>query len=435
MPGARSLEAILGALEGLGMRLGLAPFAARLAALGHPERDLPAVVVAGTNGKGSVASLLAAMLRGAGYRAGLYTSPHLESPTERIRVDGRAIAETRLALLLEEVLAAGDGKLEPPTYFEALTAAALLEFSRSALDCAVLEVGLGGRLDATNLAETRLTVVSPIALDHEAILGSTLGEIAREKAGIFRPGIPAILAAQEPEARRALDVRAREIGAPVVDAARGVRWLSDPGARPLGLASARASYRLSIALAGRHQADNVATAVVAAEILAERGFRSLDATAIERGAAAWRWPGRLETVVLPPPAPEVLFDAAHNPAGATTLAAHWRALGGRGTLLFGALADKRIDRMLPALAACADRIVLTRPDSARAAAPEDLRALVPGALSCAVEPHIDAALDLALAGEPRRVVIGGSLFLAGAARRALRLRYGLPPPPGPTFVE
>jgi dihydrofolate synthase/folylpolyglutamate synthase len=435
MPAERSLAAILGALEGLGMRLGLEPFAARLASLGHPERDLPAVVVAGTNGKGSIASLLAAMLAAAGYRVGLYTSPHLESPTERIRIDGRAIAEPRLAHLLEEVLAAGEGGLEPPTYFEALTAAALLEFSRSALDCAVLEVGLGGRLDATNLAAARLTVVSPIALDHEAILGPTLAAIAREKAGIFRAGIPAILAAQEPEARRALADRAREVGAPVVDAAPAVRRLSEPGARPLRLASARATYRLAIALAGNHQADNVATAVVAAEILAMRGFPSLDAAAIERGAAAWRWPGRLETVVLPPPAPAVLFDAAHNPSGALALAAHWRALGGRGTLLFGALADKRIDRMLPELAACADRIVLTRPESARAAEPEELRALVPAGPSCAVEPRIAAALDLALAGEARRVVISGSLFLAGAARRALRLRFGVPPPPGPTFVE
>ena len=220
-----STESILARLEIFGVRLGLERSRQLLDRLGDPQLDMPVILVAGTNGKGSTSALLASILGAAGYRVGLYTSPHLETVEERIRINGAAIDRRRLACLLEEVVEAG--RLEtgsPPTYFEALTAAAFVEFRDGAVDVAVMEVGLGGRLDATNVAEPVLSLITSIALDHQHVLGSTLALIAREKAGILRAGGPALCWVEADEARDALFERAAEIGAVVEDARLGVQW-------------------------------------------------------------------------------------------------------------------------------------------------------------------------------------------------------------------
>ncbi len=418
---------ILSGLEVLGVRMGLDHLRSLAAEMGSPERATPALIVAGTNGKGSVASLLASIAGSAGRTTGLYTSPHLEGPEERIRVAGESIPAAELARLLREVLANAErlGHASP-TYFEAMTLAAFLHFARRGCDLAVLEVGMGGRLDATNLADADLAVVSAIAIDHQEFLGSTLDAIAREKAGVLRAGRPAILSPQAPEARAALLDEAAGRGAPVCEVAREVleldvqfRGLAGLGLR---LVTRRQSYELETTLAGRHQAWNVATAVVAAERFAEAGLAPLDRAAIAAGVAACRWPGRLEAFAVAGTATTVLLDAAHNPDGCAALVAFLTELGRPFTLLFGALADKDVAQMLPVLAARASRVVLSRPSSPRAAEPAALAALLPAGGSIAIEPEIAAGLERALSDGPGLVVACGSIFLIGALRTLLLAR-------------
>ncbi|MBP9143993.1 MAG: bifunctional folylpolyglutamate synthase/dihydrofolate synthase [Thermoanaerobaculia bacterium] len=432
---ASAREILLG-LEQWGIRLGLEHLRELAAALGHPERATPAVIVAGTNGKGSVSALLASIAEAAGLRTGLYTSPHLERVEERIRVGGREIDAAALGDLLQEVLAAA-ARLghASPTYFEAMTLGALLQFARQKVDLSVLEVGMGGRLDATNLADGRLAVVTAIALDHQEFLGSTLDAIAREKAGVLRTGQPAVFSPQLPDAARALadeagkrGARALDVGDEVVAMAVRFRGLAGLGIR---LTTRQRSYELESALSGRHQAWNVATAVVAAEQFAAAGLPTLPPGAIVAGVAACRWPGRLEALPVPGAGTTVLLDAAHNPAGCKALVEFLDELDRPFTLLFGALADKDLGQMLPDLAARASRVVLTRPASPRAADPATLAALVPAAKSVRVEARIEAALELALADEPARpapphlahlphlVVACGSIFLIGELRTIL----------------
>lgn len=418
----RGSAEILAELSGHGVRLGLGPFRELLAALGHPERCAPAVLIAGTNGKGSVAALLDAALAAGGYSTLRATSPHLTRPHERVRLRGAPIDEPRLAQLLARVLAAAPA-LTPPTYFEALVAAAFLAGAEAAVDAQVLEVGLGGRLDATNAADATVAVVTRIGLDHVAELGPTLGAIAREKAGVFRPGAPAVVGAQPAEAAAALAAAAAAAGAPLVRAAALVAieraaFRGLDGHR-LELATRGASYRLDLALAGEHQVDNAVTALAAAEQLAALGFPALDRTAVERGFAAARWPGRLEAVTAPGGA-TVLFDAAHNADGCAALARFLERLGRPFALLFGALADKQIEAMLPPLADRATAVVLTRPDSPRALDPAEL---VRRAGALARPPRLEVeprrALEVALAASPGLLVVAGSITLVGPLRGAL----------------
>lgn len=398
-----------------------------LLALGSPERRYATVLVAGTNGKGSTAALLAAMLTAAGYRTGLYTSPHLESPCERIRIDGRSIAEPRLEARLRELLRA-DGGAELPTYFEAFTAAALLEFAREEVRVAVVEVGMGGRLDATNLCDPVLSIVTAIDFDHREFLGDTLPAIAREKAGIFRPRRPALALAHDSEAASALAEEAARRGALWFDARLLLPQLelSADGSR-VRFSTSQHRYDLPLPLAGRHQAENLLLATEAAERLAGLGFPRLDADSIGRGVAACEWPGRCERVKLAG-GRTALLDAAHNPSGAGVLARELPRLPAPRALVFGALADKEIGGMLPPLAAVVDRLFLTQPRSSRAATPSALAALVaPREAQLYEEP--ERALDAALASDCATVVVCGSIFLVGELRAALRRRFGLPRPP------
>lgn len=409
------------------MRLGLDDVRRLLAGLGDPQLKFPAVLVAGSNGKGSTSALLAAIASAAGYRTGLYTSPHLELVEERIRLDGLAINPGFLAQLLEQVVAAS-GTL--PTYFEAVTAAAFLFFARRKVDLAVVEVGMGGRLDATNLCDPVLSLITSISLEHREHLGDTLAAIAREKAGTFRPGRPALVWLEDPEPSGAVRAVAGELGTDLRFAPDLVKIRE---AVPMGLngqqvklATPAGEHDLQLRLPGAHQAKNLALAVLAAETLREQGFERITPEAIAAGVRSCRWPGRLERLSLPG-GRLVLLDAAHNPDGAAALAEFLDQVPGPLDLLFGALTDKDAAEMLLPLARRARKVILTTPASDRARPPKELAALLPGRADVEVHRDLGWALDKALP-TGARLVVCGSIYLVGEVRKRLREKHGIPDP-------
>ncbi|MFL6194753.1 MAG: bifunctional folylpolyglutamate synthase/dihydrofolate synthase [Thermoanaerobaculia bacterium] len=419
MPAAPDVDpqSILSRLEALGIKLGLDRARSVLTALGDPQRRFPSVLVAGTNGKGSTSALLASMSRAAGRRTGLYTSPHLVSVEERLRIDGRNIEPGRFGALLASLVDLAERETgAPPTYFEAVTLAAFQWFADESVDLAIVEVGLGGRLDATNLADPILSVITPIGFDHQEFLGNTLAEIAGEKAGILRAGRPAVVWIEEPEAAEAVRNAAADLGTPIHFASDEVRikeiepdgWTG----QRVRLATPLRDYDLRIALLGDHQARNLGLAVRAAELL------GIAPEAIAEGAAACRWPGRLEAIELPG-GRRLLLDAAHNPAGAAVLAEFLDRLGRPVDLLFGVLEDKDYEDMLAILAPRAGRIVLTTPASPRAKDPQELKTLLGDRTGVIVEPDPAHALDRALALGGEILVACGSIYLIGEVRKAV----------------
>jgi dihydrofolate synthase/folylpolyglutamate synthase len=411
-------------LDSLGMRgikLGLEAIREVLSRLGHPERSCPHVLIAGTNGKGSTAATLSSILRAAGIRAGLHTSPHLVDVTERIRVAEADAAPDRLGDALAEVFAAAARPPEVPvTYFEAVTAAAERIFAEDGCRAAVAEVGMGGRLDATNACEPVLSAVTSIDFDHTADLGPTLAAIAREKAGVFRPGRPALVAATPPEARRALAEEAERVGARIVDIPSVTRVSArreTESGQDLVLETPAGRYALATPLRGAHQASNVAVAVVAAELLRPL-FPEIDADAIVRGVAAARWPARLERFRVG--GTTVWLDGCHNPEGARSLAAFLSARGKPYDLLFGVMRDKDAPAIAAPLLPAARRIVLVAPEGERAF-PVDALAERLGAGAAAAESAASVAegLERLLAGRGAEIVVAGSLYLAGEVRRRL----------------
>jgi len=393
-------------------KLGLDRIRAVLAALGNPQDRCRIVHVAGTNGKGSTSAMIESALRAGGATTGLFTSPHLSQPTERIRIDGAPISAAEFAAAFDEVHCAverllGEGAIDlHTTYFETVTAMALLVFSRRT-DRVVLEVGLGGRLDATNVVRPELCAITSIDFDHEQFLGRSIESIAGEKAGILKPGVPAVFAAQRPEAAVVLDTKAMELGIPVV---RTVDWNIDD----LRLDARGSRFRIrgleiECPLAGEHQVQNAVTAVAALQSL------GVPAHAVQAGIAATRWPGRLELIAEHP---ETVVDGAHNPAGARALAAYLSRFyrGRRIVLIFGAMRDKAIGEIADILFPHAAEVILTAPRQARALAPEALR-------DAADHPHVRVAVDIgealamARAGSPEDAVfVTGSLFLVAEAR-------------------
>jgi dihydrofolate synthase / folylpolyglutamate synthase len=400
--------------EHAGMRPGLERIETLLDALGNPEQRYTLVQVGGTNGKGSTAAMLAAILKAAGRRVGLYTSPHLISFRERIRVDGEAIAEDDVADGFD-ALATLVARVDA-TMFEATTALALDHFAREAVDIAVLEVGLGGRLDATTVGVPAATVVARIDLDHQEVLGPTLAAIAREKAAIIRAGV-AVAAAQAPAAEAVLLERAASTGVPLLLEGREltVRMTGrDLSGQTLDLAGP--GWRLAnarIPLLGTFQPSNALLATAAAHVL------GIGPDAIRAGLARARWPGRFE--VLRYRDRHVVLDGAHNPAGARALAASLTEWFGEAavTLIFGALRDKDTAGMLGPLAARARRVILTASSSPRAATAEALRGFVPAGPE-RVETATSPAEALAVAEQAPRtpiLCIAGSLSLVGDVLR------------------
>jgi dihydrofolate synthase/folylpolyglutamate synthase len=388
-------------LEQFGIKFGLDNISAIVTRLGHPERSFASVHIAGTNGKGSVTAMVDAALRAAGHRAARYTSPHLVDLSERFVVDGRPVARDALVSAVADVRDVveslrADGTLDvQPTFFE-VTAVAFELFRRARVSVAVLEVGLGGRLDATNVVDPIATAITSIAFDHQRYLGDTLREIAIEKAGIIKPHVPVVLGALEPEAAAAIEQVAAERGAEVIRAT-----------------PADASG-LALGLAGAHQRTNAAVAVRLLTLLDARGI-PVPPEAIADGLARPQWPGRLDLRRLPD-GRELLLDAAHNPAGAAALASYLESdARARQPLVFAVMRDKAIADMFAVLLPRVSRLVVTRASNARSAEPEMLadiaRATAPE-LAIAIEPRVEDALASAWRGSPR-IVVAGSIFLLG----------------------
>jgi dihydrofolate synthase/folylpolyglutamate synthase len=412
-----------------------------LRALEHPERTFPSVLIAGTNGKGSTAATLASILRASGLKTGLYTSPHLVRLNERIRVDGVEISDDEFARLHGEVdrvadrLVAGGELPWYPSFFEMMTAIAFLQFARGHVDIAVLEVGMGGRLDATNVVEPLVSVIADISLDHQKFLGNTVREIAREKAGIIRPGGVVVTLPQQPEAndvignaildREAVGVSAAQYVPPVSPAStqyliRGTKNdnLSGPSCYRYPLQVMGKQILIESPLVGRHQLRNVALAIAAAEQLSKKGLAGITPESIQQGIRETRWPGRFQIVPAADGAPEVVLDVAHNPAGAWALRS---ALSERYDdrpliFVFGAMRDKAISEMTEILFPLALRVIATRPNNPRAAAPEEIQQ-AGNRTGTEIEsvPDVKVAFERGRAyAEPGAViVVTGSIYLVG----------------------
>ena len=371
------------------------------------------------------------MSSAAGYRTGLYTSPHLEDVSERIRIDGRVIPAASLYQYLVEVVEVAERELgHLPTYFEALTAVAFRYFAEEGVELAVLEVGLGGRLDATNTVSPVLSLLTEIGLEHRDHLGETVQSIAQEKAGILRPGRPAVAWVQRREARSAIERAAMERGAelrmgPELAEIRSIEELGRRGQR-VRLQTAAADYCSEVSLLGKHQAANFALAVLGAETLAADRWSRLDRQAIERGASVYRWPGRLERVELSS-RPAVLLDAAHNADGVESWLQFLEDKGLSFDLLFGTMADKEVEQILPAMVQRAEQVTLTAPTSDRAMSPERLAELVTQKQP-RVELQPELALRRALDTEQELLVTCGSVYLVGEVRGLLRREFGVPEP-------
>jgi dihydrofolate synthase/folylpolyglutamate synthase len=426
----RYLLSLLGDIRG--SDFGLHRIEALMRRLENPQRAYRVVHVAGTNGKGSTAAMIEAGLRAAGRTTGLNTSPHLMRFNERLRINGEEASDEQFVAAVEEVRAANEwlvahkGRRMHPTFFESVTAVAFCGFRQARVDWGVIEVGLGGRLDATNVVVPEMAVITPIAFDHEAFLGKSEASIAAEKAGILKPGCKAVFARQDARAAAVLDARAEEVGLPVAHI--GVDWRAEEISDTNGLYRFRAcradgmSLEVRLALAGEHQVENALAAIAALDGL------GIEAEAIAKGLATVCWPGRLESVGA---RPEILLDAAHNPAGARVLAAFLarHRAGRRVHLIFGSSRDKAVDEVAGLLFPRASRVILTRANVPRAVGPETLLAIVDHHHDAIVlESTLARALERAQrdAAPEDVIVIAGSVFLVGEALGLLRSVESLP---------
>jgi dihydrofolate synthase/folylpolyglutamate synthase len=381
-------------------KLGLDRIRMVLAALGNPQDSFRSIHVAGTNGKGSTCAMIDAGLRTAGVRTGLFTSPHLIEPTERIVIDGMPVTPRQFERAFDAVhkIAAELDLDTHPTYFETVTAMGFWLFREMGVETAVVETGLGGRLDATNVVNPALTVITPIDFDHEAYLGGTLDAIAGEKAGILKPRVPAIFATQRPEAQAVLDRRAEELIIPV-------RRTSEFEIRDLHVTARGSEFSgIKCPLAGEHQVENAIAAALALESLGVS----------PRGIEHAVWPGRLEQIS---PNPDIILDGAHNPAGARALARYLERFYAHRKIwmIYGAMRDKAVDEIAGILFPLASELICTAPDNARALRPEALQEL---AGRGRIAPDILTALEGVRASvhEDDLIIITGSLFLVGEAR-------------------
>jgi len=377
------------------MKLELGPMGEALHVMREPQKGLAAVHIGGTNGKGSTAAFLSSILQRSGYRVGLFTSPHLTDVRERLQIDRQLIPEERLAQIVTGI------RDELPddrtlSFFEMLTLASFIYFKAEGVDVAVYETGLGGRLDATNVLEPAVVVITPISIDHTRYLGTTLREIAREKCGIIKRGVPTVVAYQPPEVMETIRRVCNDVGSPLVLAT------PDEVSSPLGLA-------------GEHQRQNAACAVEAAHMLAEAGFALKD---VDAALVATEWPGRLEVISE---SPKVILDGAHNLAGAETLASYVRSSIPRekAVLVIGALADKDISGMMRQLAPLFKEVICAEAPSGRAASPKDLAAAARSSdVKITVSKDVPTALGQALGdmvgGDT--LVISGSLTVIGQAK-------------------
>jgi dihydrofolate synthase / folylpolyglutamate synthase len=419
-----------------------------LAALGHPENRFPTVLIAGTNGKGSTAATLASILQASGLKTGLYTSPHLVRINERIRLNGQAIDDDDFALLHDVVdrtaeRLVGEGDLPwHPSFFEMLTAMAFEYFARSRPDMVVLEVGMGGRLDATNVVEPRVSIITDIALDHQKYLGETVAEIAREKAGIIRPGGTVVTLPQLPETNSVIGNAILDVGARAVNAVPYVPPVSPSSGQWPVVSGQWQRYPLDVMgtqimvespLVGRHQLRNVALAIAAAEELHNQGIVQITPGTIARGIRETQWPGRFQVVPAAGGNPEYVLDVAHNPAGAWALRSTLSdAYGDPGdgreiTMVFGVMRDKAVREITEILFPIAGRVILTHANNPRSASPAEIRqaaARVAAGVDIEEAEDVASALDRAreVTGSGGLVAVTGSIYIVGEAMRMLGVR-------------
>jgi dihydrofolate synthase/folylpolyglutamate synthase len=425
-----------------------------LAALGHPENRFPTALVAGTNGKGSTAATLASILQASALKTGLYTSPHLIRMNERIRLNGEPIGDDDFAMLhdvvgrtAERLVSEGDLPWHP-SFFETLTAMAFEYFARSQPDMVVLEVGMGGRLDATNVVEPRLSIITDVSLDHQKYLGETIREIAGEKAGVIRPGGVVVTLPQLSEANDVIGNTILDVGARAVNAVPYVPPVSPGSAScmsreagiwnryPLEVMGTR--IMVESPLVGRHQLRNIALAIAAAvELrnldLEEKGTSQITAETIARGVRETRWPGRFQVVPAAGDDPEYVLDVAHNPAGAwalrSTLSAAYQDLGNvrEITMVFGVMRDKAVREITEILFPIAAHVIVTQANNPRSARPDEIRQ---AAARVSAGTDIEEARDVAaalrrardVAGSRGLVVVTGSIYIVGEATRILGVR-------------
>lgn len=392
-----------------GAKWGLERMQMLLAALGNPERGQRFIHVAGTNGKGSTCAMIASILRASGFQTGLYTSPHLIEPTERIQINNEPVTPEEFVRAFEVVHEAAEKLETNPSYFETVTAMAFVVF-RERCDISVIEVGLGGRLDATNVIEPELSIITSIAYDHEAYLGNTLESIASEKAGIIKPGVPVVMARQLPAAETVITARAQELGARVLRT-------EDAGVRNIEVFPRCSLFMIGhdafeCGLAGKHQIENATASILACREL------GIEIEAIQRGLRHVKWPGRLEIVSWNP---NFVLDGAHNPAAAAALAEYIRVFcrGKPVWIVYGAMRDKAIEEVTSRLFPLADRVIATAPDFPRALRPEAILELAPHP-SATLTHSIAEAIAVARTA-PREAIVffTGSLFVVGEARRLL----------------
>jgi len=427
-----------------------------LGALGHPEKKLDCVLIAGTNGKGSTAATLASILQASGLKTGLYTSPHLVRINERIRVDGSPISDDDFALLHDVVGRTAEGLVSEgelpwhPSFFEMLTAMAFEYFARTRPDVVVLEVGMGGRLDATNVAEPRLSVITDVALDHQKYLGDTVREIAREKAGIIREAGAVVMLPQMPEANDVIGNTILDLGARAISAVPFVPPVS-PGAAEFWENAAKGSttggtgvtgentgtprsrYPLQVMgqqimvespLIGRHQLRNIALAIAGTEELHNQGFTQITAQTIERGVRETHWPGRFQVVRAVDGAPEIVLDVAHNPAGAwalrSTLSAAYEDRP--VTMVFGVMRDKAVSEVAEILFPITEHVVVTQANNPRSATIAEIRQAA-ARIDVDIREASDVSSALAetrrIAGPNGLVVVTGSIYIVGEAMQVL----------------
>ena len=409
-------------LESRGIKLGLDRIAEAAEVRGHPERATRFVHIAGTNGKGSVATMLESVLRAAGYRTGQFASPHLQRYVERVRIGGRPITEREAANRIEDLRA--DTRLPPLSFFEYTTLLAFEAFRDARCEVVLLEVGLGGRLDSTNIVTPEVSVITNISLEHQRILGDTLAKIAREKAGVLKPGVPGVVGARGKSVARAISARADAVGAPL-------RWIgrdfeSRWDDRDLWVRAGEREWSgLRLGLRGDYQGDNAACALAALVELDARGFEVSDAD-VRKGLKRAKWPGRLE---WHSGRPSFLFDAAHNGAGCETLARYLDDLEfpGRVVLLFGAMNDKEHRRMLEAFDGRVHRRIYTALGLDRSASPARLAKIREGTVARSARDAVARAKRAA--GPTGLVVVAGSIFLLAEIRGQVKNAPTDPPIP------
>ena len=412
--------------ETLAIKLGLRNIELLLAELGNPQESYPAVQIAGTNGKGSTAVVLDSICRAAGVKTGLYTSPHLVSITERIRIAGAEISPDEFAQQASVVRRAAEHLVAentieaPPTFFEQVTAIALMEFRERSVELAILETGLGGRLDATTAANAETVAMTAIALDHQQYLGDTLSSIAAEKAAIIRPGVTAIIGRQPQEAVEVIQRRceANGVAPQMVECNFRIDDISADGQMTVSFVTPNGKYpSVRVGLRGVHQLDNVAVAIQLAESLRERGFK-IPTAAIVSGIENAKHAGRLE---FWPGRPTLLFDGAHNVAGAEALRSYLDSFVTKPiTLIFGAMADKNLEKMAAILFPAAKRLVLTELANPRAATIEVLEKLAAQTNFHSAKSAAEAIkIAQEITPEDELICITGSLYLVGDIQAAI----------------